>query len=399
MKKKLSVLVLALTMVLTMSASVFATQETDGTLTGKSVAVTKELDVAEGITLPTEQFKFNVTKGTTKDSFTAKDEYVSDTNDYANIAFAPITVAESDRGTASPEKIVKESTVDLTNATFGCAGLFVYEVKEDATAATNGMTYDSQTYYLKVYVKNGSNGPVVDQVGIEDEDGEKVDGTPVAPTPGDNQLVDETKEADGAFRFVNKYVKTVNKHDEPQNPNPDPNPEDPSNPDPVVKDDPKKGEDGAFELDKFVLGEYGDQTKDFTFTITVQNPTTADANYNALAATNVEGATIGDDGTFTLKHNATLTLKELPVGTKITVSEADYTPDGFKAAKWTTSQSDNATTSILVGENGAYAICRNPFDDTSVTPTGIIINNLPYVLLIGIALGGIVLFSRKRRYE
>lgn len=398
MKKRLTVLALAFAMVLTMSASVFATQATDGTLTGKSVAVTKELNVAEGVTLPTEQFKFNVKKGTTKDSFTSHKEYVSDTTQYADIAFAPITVAEADRGTTTPEKIVKESTVDLTNASFARAGLFVYEVKEDGSAATDGMTYDTNTYYLKVYVKNTTNGPKVDQVGIEDKDGAKIDGTPVAPTPGENQTVDESKETAGKFRFVNKYVKTVNKHDEPQNPNPDPNPKDPNNPDPVVKEDPKTGEAGAFELDKYVLGEYGDQTKDFEFTITVKNPTTADADYKALAATNVEGATIDADGKFTLKHDGKLTLKELPVGTKITLVEADYTGQGYKAAKWTTSQSDNGLT-ILVGENGGYAICRNPFDDTSVTPTGIIINNLPYVLLIAIALGGIVLFTRKRRYE
>jgi hypothetical protein len=83
------------------------------------------------------------------------------------------------------------------------------------------------------------------------------------------------------------------------------------------------------------------------------------------------------------------------MGTKIAVEEAAV--DGY-TQYFTTSADQNATT-VLVGEDGAYAVCRNDFDDTKVTPTGIIINNLPYVLLIGLALGGIVLFSRKRRYE
>ena len=58
-----------------------------------------------------------------------------------------------------------------------------------------------------------------------------------------------------------------------------------------------------------------------------------------------------------------------------------------------------AETTYLVGEKGAYTNVTNEFQDENVTPTGIIINNLPYVLLIAIAFAGIVLFSRKRRYE
>jgi hypothetical protein len=128
--------------------------------------------------------------------------------------------------------------------------------------------------------------------------------------------------------------------------------------------------------------EYADKDKEFDFTITVELPKNNTETYNVPK-------------TAKLSHNGeSLNVAKLPIGTKITVQEA--AADGY-TAKWTSS--DQNKTTVLVGEKGAYIKCTNTFEDNSVTPTGIIINNLPYVLVILLAIGGIAVFARKRRYE
>ena len=51
-----------------------------------------------------------------------------------------------------------------------------------------------------------------------------------------------------------------------------------------------------------------------------------------------------------------------------------------------------------IGNDGGYVYLVNAFDDSTVTPTGILINNLPYVLMVGIPVAvGAVMFVNKRR--
>ena len=58
---------------------------------------------------------------------------------------------------------------------------------------------------------------------------------------------------------------------------------------------------------------------------------------------------------------------------------------------------DKAVVGEMVGKNNA--IVKNTHDDASTTPTGIIVNNLPYVALLLVAVVGcVVIFAgRKRR--
>jgi hypothetical protein len=176
---------------------------------------------------------------------------------------------------------------------------------------------------------------------------------------------------------------------------------------------------------KEVTGEYGDQTKDFVFTVKVTLPKLS-KNFDFTATGHVPTVTAdkgsisgtwadGENVTVNLKHGGQLNFPELPVGTKIEVSEAafeNYTPnyiakhsanaDKTGAVEISSNNSKAETAlataeTIVVGEFGANVQYTNKYD--AVTPTGIIINNLPYILLIALALGGIVLFTRKKRYE
>ena len=409
MKKKLTVLALAFAMVLTMSASVFATGAnagntgaTDKDYNSSEAKLVKYLQVAEGITLPTETFTFTFTPAASKTS-----DYAVPAGDFTETS-AEIAVSDMSKATGSGDADTNNQIGSKTIAeifdgySFPRAGEYTFDVAETVPASaennvvtttdtaagkTTKMTYSSDTYQLHLIVDKDGN---IDDVTVQDEGGTKVDATDVDPS--NNTGGATTTSSNGGFTFTNKYTKSITKHDEPKNPNPDPVPDDDTNPGDTPKDidkTDKLSDQGAFELDKYVLGQYGDHTQDFTFTVTVDLPA-SDKDF-----TLPDGWVDGTAKDVNLQHEGNFKFAELPMGTKVTVEEADVS--GYTKS-FTTSQSDNGLI-ILVGENGGYAICRNDFDDTSITPTGIIINNLPYVLLIGLALGGIVLFSRKRRYE
>lgn len=399
MKKKLTVLALAFAMVLTMSASVFAAATPAATddqhAAGSAAKFVKYLKIPDGVTVPTTaefEFKFTPVDPATDDVHNETVPSGSYSEKVLTFTVADMADAQVD-GTKNKE-YVKTINEVFQGYNFPRAGEYLFKVTEtdkgfERDTADGKFTEKmlcntgEDEYTLRLYVKNGNPKTIAD-VTVVDADGNKVDPTDDDPTPADT---DDPNGEEG-FTFINRYSKVVKKHNEPTNPNPDPNPEDPENPDPINKND-VTNKDGAFVLTKEVLGEYGDQTKDFHFTASLTMPEDEDA-----ADYDIDSNKTGD---LDLAHGESFTYKALPVGTKITITESDYSNVGY-TENWTSSDANNALT-VLVGEDGAYVICRNAFDDNSVTPTGIIINNLPYVLLIGLALGGIVLFSRKRRYE
>lgn len=447
MKKRLTVLALAFAMVLTMSASVFAAG--DGANTGKtggadsyapgSAKLVKYAQIPEGVDLTKEamanktfSFHFAATDptapATTKNYAVPKADFSA--KDFT-ITSEKLSVAEkwTSAGVDETQNKVWSKPISeiFANYEFPRAGEYTFTVTETtntgaALTDADNWTYAKDSYTLRLVVKNDptTDDPdkkTITDVTVENDEGKKVDPTDV--TPGDNPddpdtgdvIEPDPTDSNGGFTFTNLYKPTVTKHDEPKQPNPDPNPENPQNPGDIAKDEPNLKEDnGAFELDKFVLGEYGDQTADWNFPVTVTLPK-SDPKFNVVKSGNLTGGALTKDadnervytGTITLKHNGTFVIGELPVGTKIKVAENGPVTGYTQLMDTKDADEGDATLeagyTITVTEDGGYAICRNSFDDTSITPTGIIINNLPYVLLIGIALGGIVLFSRKRRYE
>ena len=109
----------------------------------------------------------------------------------------------------------------------------------------------------------------------------------------------------------------------------------------------------------------------------------------------------GTDGyyRFTLMHGETQTLNNLPIGNKLYFHEenaGNYTQ--------TVNQGD---TSITTNGNGDYVVTisegmapimfNNKYD---VTPdTGVVLDSLPYIVILVIVLVGVVLMVRSRRRE
>lgn len=138
-------------------------------------------------------------------------------------------------------------------------------------------------------------------------------------------------------------------------------------------------------VEKKVTGNLGDHTKQFAFEVQSSLPMEKDANYN-----------LSDDGkiaTFSLAHNESVTLR-VPVGALLTISETfgDYestitVDDKPLKERYTVTDADIQTITVTNHKN-------------VVIDTGIVLDALPYVVLLGIvAVGAILLLRRRRRRE
>lgn len=90
---------------------------------------------------------------------------------------------------------------------------------------------------------------------------------------------------------------------------------------------------GKLTIKKTVAGNGGDKEKAFTFKVEISAP----GKYPYIGD-GVSGGAIGDDDTISLKHGQSITIYNLPAGTNYTVSEEDYTKDGYDAPVYTGNQ-------------------------------------------------------------
>lgn len=167
----------------------------------------------------------------------------------------------------------------------------------------------------------------------------------------------------------------------------------------------------------------GDQTKLFDFSLTLHKSATLDmeveqsgGTYPVYSITLPEGGTLDyqfdaqtDEitHTFQLKHSQKITFTDLPVGTTFTLSENNGQAVGnYKTTitgmsdgvEFSETQGVMTTANRLVGEDSNYADVENNYADSPIT--GIVENNLPFLVLIGIAVAGFgaYLFLKRRKF-
>lgn len=157
---------------------------------------------------------------------------------------------------------------------------------------------------------------------------------------------------------------------------------------------------GAVKVNKVVTGNMGDHNKYFEFTITLTGETgkTYAPNYPVSGGgtptaplANPTTITVGTTTTFYLKHDGEITFSNLPYGVTYEVAETGYTDDGYDAAAYNYSDTgkkidSTAVDTVTVTNNKGVAV-----------DTGITLDSLPYILLLGLAVAGLVLFAVKRR--
>lgn len=295
------------------------------------------------------------------------------------------TTAETGNGKLIPKV---DATGDGTTY-FNHAGEYVYTVTETAGASA-GVGYSGASYTMRVYIINGTNGLELQGVTVEtktDDSGTNV----TTPTK-----IDPTHVATGSpFAFKNTYDKKA-----------------------------------PLTVTKMVDGTQGDRAKDFTFTVTVNKPTGSNTNgpYTAYKydstgtiTTTSYSFTSGTSVTdIKLKHGESLRFVDadgkdtLPVGTTYTVVEAatpQYNPQGsvvynnLTAVQTAAAGSGSAITIHGDGTNGAVnTTVGEAANSTTVTnsytyvsPTGLFIDNLPYILMILIPAAVIILMVAGKR--
>lgn len=174
-------------------------------------------------------------------------------------------------------------------------------------------------------------------------------------------------------------------------------------------------------ITKQVTGLLGDTNKEFAFSATVTNG--GDDITSQIDAVDENGSKV-DLSSFKLKHNQKITLKDVPVGATVTVTEiapgahykvtaTGYTgeQDGSNNVSFTyiTVKSADAveTASEMGAETAMAVVTAVDADDIVVTnhatlkpDTGVLLDTLPYIVILAVVAGGVALLMlRKRRKE
>ena len=148
----------------------------------------------------------------------------------------------------------------------------------------------------------------------------------------------------------------------------------------------------SLTITKTVTGKLGSRDMDFEFTITLK-----DSNNSPLTGTFPYSGSKSGDLTFnaqgqaviSLAHGESVTITDIPISTKYTVEEADYSSDGYKVRK-------TGDTGVIT-DGGKRADFVNDKDGN--VPTGIGFK-IPF-LGLGISIAGIaaVMTKRKKKKE
>lgn len=362
---------------------------------------------AEGTTVPD-------TKNNAKEAYISK-VYNTEVGKAETFSFTATQITDGDDVIKTPHTVTiptisfdatdlgtttKKAKVDC--GTFTEAGKYSYTVKEDAqaTPAVTKTDYEElimskAEYRMDVYVQETTSGLEINKIIVnilKDDKGEEFEeGT------GISGKVDIGDSDQNGFKFVNTYVQEAGTGPDPTNP------------------DPNYTTNGSLNVFKKVVKNVNsedatapDSNEEFDFTAEFTFP--AGTDQKTLGGVKANGTVIdltdGKTHTFKLKDKENMKFTELPVGTTIKVTEAAKA--NYKGSAVVTL--NGVETSIAAGKynealiaNGKLGQKKNTVDVTNrfnnVPTTGIIMNTLPYVLMVALcaaALFGFVAFKRKK---
>ena len=356
------------------------------------VKVNKELDIAEGITTPTATFSFKFVPKEGQNSANVPYEKVTATN--GTIPNRTVTYGASDTLPQGKTAITKATDDIFAGVTYENAGEYVYTVSEEQTGWTalanniDTLTFDTKTYEMHVFVKNKSQGTgtYISNVYFVDT---TAGSTTAATAKKAGNAEPGTEGGSKVYKydlFKNKYTKKAGKTgDSPStiNPNAD-----------------------ALTITKKVAGGLASKTKNFTFKLTFKAASTDETGtYTGTKGAEQIQFTKDVEKEFTLHDGESLVFSDLPAGTKYTLKEegtSGYTPSSAYKENGTLKNGAAGTQSqaytvadVLIGEKENNNIVTNTLPE--VTPTGLLIDNLPFIIMIGLGLFGFILVAKRRR--
>ena len=308
----------------------------------------------------------------------------------AAVTMPEISFTDTEKGTNSKRG-------QITFPKYPEAGKYEYTVKETQTvdpAVVNGehekMIMSQAEYTMDVYATDGATGTEISNIvvnKVKDDAGQTVTG---------KGKVDIGNTDTNSFNFTNTYVQEAGTGT------------DPTNPDPIYN------QFGSLNVSKKIVNANGTATTpddEFAFTATFAFPKGTDANTLGGIKANGGDVTLAEGGTYTfhLKANKNMKFTGVPVGTTITVKEsaaknykgsAEITINGTKLTSVAETSYNTELTAVRsqkLGQKQNIVDVTNTYNDVPVT--GIIMNTLPYVLMIalcGVALIAFVGFKRRR---
>lgn len=247
----------------------------------------------------------------------------------------------------------QNNKVKLTLPTYESAGYYYYKVTEKA-GTTAGVSYNTDTYYLKVTVSYANRAAKVDSVSLWDAD----------PT------VTTTTEDHKVAGFANTYKS------------------------------------GTLEVKKVIAGNLAQDDEEFKIKVTF----TSKKPVGSVVAYKVNGEdktiatnawTKSDDGTYTasaditVKGGSTVDFSNVPDGVKYDVDETD-SGDGYTAS-YDDSKTGTLNANDTKDDKDATTTVTNTKE--SKVDTGVLLNNAPYIAILGGAAVVAIYFVNKRRHS
>lgn len=393
---------LALVLALGFSASCLVqVQALGGPHPGVPQTPVKQLKIKKVLNLPSADVKTPAVKfffTFTKHSYNGETDKTSECPDITVAKSVDYSEADTTDGDANKQglQLVKTTENVLKGVTFAKAGQYTYKVTENQTLADNttlpqGLVMSKAEYLVSIFTKTiANNKVVVDNIYIAQL--KKDDGTDI---DGEKKKVDydSTSDTTNKFEFNNNY--------DPKAGNDNPLGKE-------ITEDDKKG----FVLQKNVEGEKANANEEFTFSLTVTKPegshgSDQNFNYKVVDSNGTAGdASQGAYGTafeVKLKKGCRVVLSSVLLGSKVQAEEtvsAGYTKT-LAAGQCKFNGTAIATVDDLkagknIGDKGDNSII---FVNTQQTPTGILLNSLPFIVLALVALAGIVFFVKNRKHD
>ena len=412
LKKSKTILIFALALLIcaTSFSTAFATNlNNDDALVGAEenpvqAAITKNFRLPEATTIPDVSFNFIVTPiavdGTEFDSAAPNMPTLGAQSEIPGVGTFTLSFSSADESRkesvddlVNTFSIQKETPNIFAGVTFPHAGVFVYTIREEAntnyaiddvTNVNEWLSYSPAVYTLTVYVANTANGlsTYVYALGtlVTTPNPGQPGGIKVDPTPGGY----DEEYLFSQIMFINDYVKNQG-------------PLDPE-------------EASTLSISKTVTGDFASKDRYFNFSITLTIPSIVPniPEFYRAYIVDTDGTVIGEPievspgvaTTFSLKHDQKLVFIDTPVGTSYDIIETG-TPYYFPSLSVTT---NGATVDYPEREEGAdfssgqqfVGELTNSADFTNrrdtVTPTGLNLSNLPFIILIVLGLGALTAF-------
>ena len=378
--KKIIAMLLALVMICSLATVAFAaTTDSDGDFVDETtITIEKEYKLTnEGTKSPAETFTFTALTCTsiTNVGLNAKGDayYTIDGADNTLAAPVPtitsIEYAAGDAGSANAKK-----TATITMPKYEAVGVYTYTFNEKDNN-TAGVTYYGKTMTLVVTV-------------VQDDAGKVRVAAVHCESPVDTSYSEEGEAVDGTKtdKFVNVYSA------------------------------------GELKITKEVTGNLGDLEKQFKMTVTFTAPNGDTVNetisYNDGTEQTIAAGWTGTKSVdIYVKHDETVTFTNVPYGVTYTVTEGDYTGEGYDApvysAKlpvsiaevWCQKGATNTVNGtkyeyedalVVDTANEAVKVVNNKEAEVD---TGIVLESAPYVLILAVAVIGLAVVFSKKRYE